>query len=499
MAESPLHQWGIFSLRDHPKGVAIGRGDLVVQVPDVWNSRGMQMFIHHWEGKQVSSVVPGMGMLANGGLSQKANVLAHTPNQDDADCPRETCPAAGSFTHYHNYTWYVSKTISAGQELLVNYGKEWFEERDLLDDQDDDDEVPQYSVDHLRQHGLCLDNLRPTRHASSLPQAGRGAVAARRLPQHSVVAPLVLLPIFDWQTSLTLVKVKTSPQKRNSLEQTQQLLLNYCLGHKDSSVVWFPYSPMVNLINHSRDKPNVRMQWSQKYAGRNQKWLQHDLDYLEENMDPDSGTSVLMELVALRDISPGEEILLDYGPEWQEAFEEHLANWKPAPEGTPPYTPGHILDHAVAKLRTQAEQASYPYADNVITSCFFEIPETATPVSDETGITTVLWKWTRHVFEYQNQYPCIILTRPNDAYYTVQLRNRKSAPQRLPFSPYIVSKVPRNAIRFSDKYYTTDQHLSGAFRHWIGIPDDIFPTKWRDEAVQPRKQHEPEGEDRDEL
>ena len=59
------------------------------------------------------------------------------------------------------------------------------------------------------------------------------------------------------------------------------------------------------------------------------------------------------------------------------------------------------------------------------------------------------------------------------------MRSRRGTPP-LP-KRHIVSKVPRPAIRFTDKMYTTDQHLQQAFRHWIGMPDEIFPQAWRDE------------------
>jgi len=44
-----------------------------------------------------------------------------------------------------------------------------------------------------------------------------------------------------------------------------------------------------------------------------------------------------------------------------------------------------------------------------------------------------------------------------------------------------VSDIPRRAIKFVDVKYSADQHLSNAFRHEISIPDDIFPTTWRDQ------------------
>jgi hypothetical protein len=40
--------------------------------------------------------------------------------------------------------------------------------------------------------------------------------------------------------------------------------------------------------------------------------------------------------------------------------------------------------------------------------------------------------------------------------------------------------VVREAITFLEKPYQSDQFLQEAFRHPIGIPDDIFPDSWRD-------------------
>jgi hypothetical protein len=36
-----------------------------------------------------------------------------------------------------------------------------------------------------------------------------------------------------------------------------------------------------------------------------------------------------------------------------------------------------------------------------------------------------------------------------------------------------------DAYRMVDKPYSTDMWMEGAFRHPIGIPDDIFPDAWR--------------------
>ena len=46
-----------------------------------------------------------------------------------------------------------------------------------------------------------------------------------------------------------------------------------------------------------------------------------------------------------------------------------------------------------------------------------------------------------------------------------------------------VFNTPREAIRFVDKPYHSNQFLENTFRHEIGIPDELFPLHWRDDYV----------------
>jgi hypothetical protein len=41
-----------------------------------------------------------------------------------------------------------------------------------------------------------------------------------------------------------------------------------------------------------------------------------------------------------------------------------------------------------------------------------------------------------------------------------------------------VEELPREAFVFTDKIKSTDQFLPNAFRHHIGVPDDMFPDTW---------------------
>lgn len=483
MAPSSNGGFGMFALQPRPKGSPVMFGDVAIHLPDVLNARGMGLFQEYWwsseetggmaEGKKVHSVLPGVAMLANAGGLETANVLPYRPNKDDAECARESCKAAGSFSQYYNYTFFAHKEINAGQEFIVKHSPEWLEDHDM--DDDDDDSPDDRSVEWLRQHGICLDNIMPSQ--SKMPHGSRGAFSTRFLPQNSVVAPVPVLPIFDWMTSLKkLVKGKG---KKKGMEQRMQLLLNYCLGHPQSSMLLFPYSPIVNFVNHNRTSANVKLQWSQhsSLSFDNKEWLGDlDLDDLEDTWDYQK-SGLLLELVALRDISQGEEIVLDYGSDWQASWESHSLG---PYEGM--YTPAMVMDEVASKIRTQPEQVGHPYTSNVETSCFYDYQNSSSSTVPSGGVNMIPWNWTRHVFDWKNLRPCSVLQRDDASMlYAVKIRNRPGISNPVP-KMHIVKGVPRPAIRFTDKIYTTDQHLPDAFRKFISIPDDIFPEQWRDAA-----------------
>jgi len=497
--------------------------DLFPQKPRATN---ISLFITHYaydgqetggqyEGRLVYSASPGVGMLSNGHPALY-NVLPHVPEVDEADLPRTTSPGAGAITHYHNYSYYAQRPIEAGGEVLLNHGENWFREREAkgvirpgtleaakkeLDEMKSKGETN--SKKHLRpvewlvENGLCLDNLREGR--SKIPNAGRGAFAARSMLKGSVVAPAPVLQIAH-KDVLQTEKVKVMQRSSGGKEMVvkgRQLLLNYCFGHPKSSLLFYPYSPGVNLINHSPTNPNVALRWSTSNQHRGKDWVDNwSYDDIEQSQE----TGLMMEFVALRDIHRGEEITLDYGHEWETAWNDHVRGWYPV-AGAEQYTPSYVMDDVVTLLRTEEEQRSHPYPDNIITSCFYRYSEgkeeaqniggsNQNPSKRETAV--VPWKMTRGLFELNNLRPCQVIRREKgvgkdekQVYYTAVIRNRYGLKreERIPKGEtHIVTRIPRMAFRFTDKIYTTDQHLENAFRHFIGIPDDIFPEGWMDLA-----------------
>ncbi len=44
---------------------------------------------------------------------------------------------------------------------------------------------------------------------------------------------------------------------------------------------------------------------------------------------------------------------------------------------------------------------------------------------------------------------------------------------------FAVKRFPKSSIAMKVKRYSSDQFLRNAFRHFIGIDDDLFPTHWK--------------------
>jgi len=469
--------WGIFTLQSQAADSVAMDGDVVIQLVDLneKTARGMRRLVWEYlwdatetggqyEGQKVSSLIPGFGTLANG--AAKGSNLKYMADRKRTN-GNLLHAGAGAFTYYQNVTWRYSKQVNAGDELLVNYGKKWFEERGFSNTSIV--EQANRSVPYLRQNGYCLDNVIAGKE-SKQPYAGRGAFAKRNLAEGSIVAPIPVLPLT--RESLELVK----KAKDGKMIQTYQMMLNYCFGASQSNILLYPYSPIINLINHASDSnseilsPNVYLRWSP-----------------DSNQQSASGTPtrMLLEMVAMRDIKAGEEILLNYGEKWEEAWKAHLQSYDTFQSNRHPSA--WDLDKKINILPTVAEQQRSQSANpDIFTSCFYKYEDSVgLQQEQDQGRTVFRWKETSALLSSPRYLrPCLILERIPSQHnlfsYKVQVLNRPGLAkvERIPKAsfPHVVTNLPREALVFSDKIYTTDQHLPTAFRHEIGL--DVFPKEW---------------------
>jgi len=208
--------------------------------------------------------------------------------------------------------------------------------------------APDYirSIEWLEENGTCIDSVQEKQ--STIPGAGWGAFLKRSVKKGEVVivSPLIHFPydevmdmydhasaeVNDSTADFYAGEEKYSTRKKGEKIIGKQLLTNYVFGHPDSSMLFFPYAGSMGLINHGGEgKANVKLQWPSgkgpalKY--HQQSWFDLTVDQLAAEDKQKRG--LMIEIIATRDIDVDEEVFLDYGPAWQEAWDDHVKKWKP--------------------------------------------------------------------------------------------------------------------------------------------------------------------------
>ena len=341
-------------------------------------------------------------------------------------------------------------------EIMEMGGTEWRNYRRSIRD-----------LEWLDEHGQCMDNIKPGK--STIPNAGRGAFATRTIPAGGLVSPAPLIHIADKKE---LVMYDMLPENEDGLIHRNasspygyQLLLNYCFGHRNSTVLMSPYGLLSSLINHSPDKANTRIQWTTAPM-RNPNWL---------NMQPhefmhNSHSGLQFDFIAVRDIAANEEILINYGPEWEAAWQKHVSNWS-IPEGAETYQ--------------SAFEMQKDYDADV-------------PTEDEGGLGHHIqcycldhWRLINGLPESDDDYHrCRAIkrfqsTQQGDTRYMVELYYvEDDGWQQYEVITEVLFDVQRSIFHFEDTSFTRDHLMPFAFRHEMMIPDDVFPKAWMNKNKQ---------------
>jgi len=205
------------------------------------------------------------------------------------------------------------------------------------------------SIQELRETGICLDHIVAGKSQAELEldnvsrfakqgdsnvdkmTVGRGAIAARFLAKGELIVPVPFLHLLD-----------RSLFERDADEEMSftELILNYCFGHSESTLVMCPVTNAV-LVNHCSDRngrfscgndgkgPNAEYRWASDsdWDRKTKETLAMTLDDLAGANHKQQHRMMSMEIVAKRDIQEGEEIFIDYGETWEEAWLEHVRTW----------------------------------------------------------------------------------------------------------------------------------------------------------------------------
>ena len=259
-----------------------------------------------------------------------------------------------------------------------------------------------------------LKSTSPNAVSDAAPDCLFNAKATRSIRKGDIVAPapLVHIPFKDsmlWFGELQDTITPEGHTIRNTSDvRGKQLLLNYCFGHSKSTLLLCPYGSGTTYINHNHQAPNVQIVWTEESTAifHNLTWLNKTVDFLEDQLSP----GLEFDYVAIKDIQPGEEVFLDYGKEWDQAWKSHLDDWMPV-EGADNYVDASQLncyDEDECKnapvVKTYDEQEKHPYPDNLRMWCYFDYEDERKMVFD---INKDEWRdWERYVAKTHHRYPC---------------------------------------------------------------------------------------------
>lgn len=184
------------------------------------------------------------------------------------------------------------------------------------------------------------------------------------------------------------------------------------------------------------------------------------------------------------------KIFIDYGENWEHAWNHHVETWNRTQtlkkDDDNSYTPVQDLIHN-RDYRTVEEQISNPYPDNIQLLCFGgKLIESkghlVNPKNGKSNDGNIVILNGPNGFEVEGPdqiqepnflFPCDILHADrNEEQYEVQIYFDDRSVK--------VKKYPEESIVMAPRGYSSDQHLEGAFRHFMEIEDDIFPSHWKE-------------------
>jgi hypothetical protein len=338
----------------------------------------------------------------------------------------------------------------------------------------------------LMKNGICLDNLRVG--ASTILEAGRGAFAAVFLPKDSIITPCPLIHTHQKDLEKKLVR-KQSGTGQVQVRRNGKLIFNYCFGHEKSSVKLCPYGSASHLINHSVERANAKLRWSTS-SMMNSSHLMLTSDELFKLKTP---ASLLFDIVATRDIHPGEEIFIDYGPLWQSSWEHYREEWYASFGLSTSHNSG------ADDLLLQVDGSAVVDHNNTFTACWYNFEDDTAQKSvlqekeqpfyfsgvNTTTLTLFDWVYTSPpTWTLGGLYPCHIIKHEVDPsghrWFTANITSLVRTPKT---TSRIVQKIPRHAILPVNPRWSADSmKMTGPapFRQYISIPDEIFPTAWMD-------------------
>jgi SET domain len=275
--------------------------------------------------------------------------------------------ATYSMEDVHNFQYYYNQQQQQQQQHASVVGRKNDPEDDdsssSIRSKKDVEEEEEDEDDELG--GICSNQL--VVGESTIPNIGKGAFATRHYQAGDLVtfAPVIHMHRHElWNNS------------------KYELLLNYAYGHPDSPLLLLPNAPVVNYINHfasssissssstnsssSELQPNVALTWGMVFHGDPIRGLNafFNSGKLDKMLQRKEEVVLEVDFRAIRDIQPGDEILIDYGDAWQQAWDSQVETCRNTT------TTGKVVGKDVATDKMETCMATFRHEIGVPTGLF---------------------------------------------------------------------------------------------------------------------------------
>lgn len=199
------------------------------------------------------------------------------------------------------YMQFLRQT-EAGDEIFNYYSDGWLERNGFKDLKTSLDKIPGYTLEELRRIGHCLSLTEVQ--DSVIDGAALGVFARVDIEVGEIV-----------QVAPVLVHLKADLMRASD---ASSVLINYCISHVDSEVTLLPLGTIA-LCNHAVENANVEMEWFSWTPETANQTLHQGLGRLRKA----PSAKLYLAYRAVKRIAKGEEVLLNYGTGWVQAWEQH--------------------------------------------------------------------------------------------------------------------------------------------------------------------------------
>ena len=296
---------GIIASKLLEGGTVIDFSSITLPVPlekiSTWQ---LNNYVYASEEEYYSMCIFGMAMIFNHVRDEKHHADHYW--DDHQIIPKVSDILMIPYSNYSSVSYSIREnlTVESGNEIFTSYGDDsWFETRDIEQiDINHDDLIP-YKEEELKAIGHCLSHVMVF--DSDIPLAGKGLFAYKNFKKGDIV---------DISPVLVLLKHEVESISNESV------ILNYVITSENIDVVLLPIGLSAALNHNSESLANLQLEWYywSTSPGKFDKYS-NVKDLLKSQFSP-----LDIAFRAKRDISYGEELTINYGTEWVEAWASYL-------------------------------------------------------------------------------------------------------------------------------------------------------------------------------